>query len=116
MAKGDTAQRPAALAQAPGGAASSSVQTPHNGDLVCHEQSGDRDESVAAEVAGGEGWDYTTLDTVMDQLQSDEVHGLRMRVRGVWLDDAHGGGSTWFVDCMVPATIAPPVRTNSRQP
>ena len=59
-------------------------------------------------VGGGEGWDFMSLDGVMDQLKTLESGGTLMRVRGVWLDDAKGGGYTWFVDCMVPAGLPLP--------
>ena len=54
-------------------------------------------------VRGRANFDLPTLDLRMDELEALETDGARYRLRGVWLDDAKGGGYIWYVDCMVAA-------------
>jgi hypothetical protein len=54
-------------------------------------------------VGGGDNFDLGSLDKRIDELEALESDGMRFRLRGVWNDDAHGGGYVWYVDCMVPS-------------
>lgn len=53
-------------------------------------------------VAGGDNFDLASLDKRIDELEALESNGARFRLRGIWNDDAHGGGYVWYVDWMVP--------------
>jgi Restriction endonuclease len=57
---------------------------------------------LSSRVGGNARYDFESLDRRLDELARLEFDGVRMRVRGVWLDDAKGGGYVWYVDCMVP--------------
>jgi hypothetical protein len=54
-------------------------------------------------VGGNDAFDLESLDHRLDELAALESGEVRFRLRGVWLDDAKGGGYVWYVDCMVPA-------------
>lgn len=53
-------------------------------------------------VGGRASFDLAALDRRLDELEALETGGAQFRVRGVWVDDAKGGGYLWYVDCMVP--------------
>lgn len=56
---------------------------------------------LANRVGGGEQVNLGSLDGVIDEILSLDRADMRMRLRGVWFDDAKGGGYVWYVDCMV---------------
>jgi hypothetical protein len=53
-------------------------------------------------VGGGDNFDLLSLDRRIAELEALQEGGIRFRLRGIWNDDATGGGYVWFVDCMVP--------------
>ena len=55
--------------------------------------------SVFRDVLAGQAIDNRSF----DELKALETGGARFRLRGIWNDDAHGGGYTWYVDYMVPS-------------
>jgi hypothetical protein len=58
---------------------------------------------LSSRVAGGPNFDLQSFDKRIEELISLEpTVGVQFRIRGIWHDDAHGGGYVWYVDCMVP--------------
>jgi len=53
-------------------------------------------------IGGNDAFDLPSLDRRMEELQALESEGGKFRLRGIWLDDAKGGGYTWYVDYMIP--------------
>jgi hypothetical protein len=51
---------------------------------------------------GGPYFDLQSLDRRIDELEEQQSDGLHFRLRGIWFDDAKGGGYEWYIDWMVP--------------
>lgn len=60
-------------------------------------------------IGGNDAFDLAALDRRLDELEALENEDRLLRVRGVWLDDAKGGGYVWYVDCMVPEQAEAPL-------
>jgi hypothetical protein len=59
---------------------------------------------LSKRVGGGPDFDLASLDERLDDLSYLEKEtGWRLRLRGIWLDDAKGGGYDWYVDCLLPS-------------
>lgn len=59
---------------------------------------------LSKRVGGNDSFDFEALDRRIDEPEELEHDGRRFRLRGAWLDEAKGGGFTWYADadCIMP--------------
>lgn len=64
---------------------------------------------LSSRVASGGRFDLSTLDRRLDEIEQLGLPNTdQIRIRGVWLDDAHGGGYSWYLDYLLPRGASRP--------